>query len=132
MQPSIGVGRTFGLLQWLAESPLPTMNQRLTEMLDCADLTVPILDLVRRAIPGLRQPALLDWDTDLPAAGLSSMAMVRLMLAVEAAFDIAIPDTDLSPENFRSARALQSLVTRLSGASDRSTSSYGASLSLLS
>jgi acyl carrier protein len=82
-------------------------------MPDHADLTSPILDLVRKAIPNAKAPAPIDCDTDLPSAGLTSMAMVRLMLAVEAAFDLAIPDADLSPENFRSVRALNALVTRL-------------------
>ena len=82
-------------------------------MLDRATLTAPILDLVGKAIPAARQGALIDLDTDLPAAGLTSMAMVKLMLAVEAAFDVSIPDSDLSPENFRSVRALEALVARL-------------------
>ena len=36
-----------------------------------------------------------------------------LMLAVEAAFDLSIPDADLTPENFKSVQALQNLVKRL-------------------
>ena len=82
-------------------------------MLDRPALSDPILDLVGKAMPRARQSVAIDLDTDLPAAGLTSMAMVKLMLAVEAAFDIAIPDADLSPENFRSARALEALVERL-------------------
>jgi acyl carrier protein len=82
-------------------------------MADCAELTAPILDLVRRALPLARQPPIIEPDTDLPAAGLTSMAMVRLMLAVEAAFDLSIPDADLTPENFKSVQALQNLVRRL-------------------
>ena len=82
-------------------------------MLDSAALTVPILELVAKALPAARRPLAIDPETDLPAAGLTSMAMVRLMLAVEAAFDIAIPDADLNPENFRSVRALETLVARL-------------------
>ena len=41
------------------------------------------------------------------------MAMVKLMLAVEVAFDIAIPDADLHPDNFRSVGAVETLVARL-------------------
>ena len=82
-------------------------------MLDNAALTVPILELVGKALPAARRPLTIDPETDLHAAGLTSMAMVRLMLAVEAAFDIAIPDADLNPENFRSVRALETLVARL-------------------
>ena len=41
----------------------------------------------------------------LPEAGLTSMAAVKLMLAIEAEFGIAIPDADLTPENFADVRA---------------------------
>ena len=86
-------------------------------MLDGAELTAPILDLARKAIPEGRQRAPLEPETDLHSAGLTSMAMVKLMLSVEAAFDIAIPDADLTPENFRTVRALEQLVARLRGVS---------------
>ena len=82
-------------------------------MLDRAALTDPILELAGKAMPDARLRASIEPDTDLHAAGLTSMAMVKLMLAVEAAFDIAIPDADLSLENFRSVRALEALVARL-------------------
>jgi acyl carrier protein len=36
--------------------------------------------------------------------------MVNLMLAVELEFDIAIPQSDITPENFHSVAAIQSLV----------------------
>jgi acyl carrier protein len=50
---------------------------------------------------------------DLVAAGLTSMAMVRLMLAIELEFDITIPNCDLVPDNFRSISAMNSLIARL-------------------
>jgi acyl carrier protein len=50
---------------------------------------------------------------DLFAAGLSSMGMVALMLAIESAFDIAIPNADLVPDNFRSVQAVEALLARL-------------------
>lgn len=82
-------------------------------MLDCAALSDRIVELVRQAMPG--QPALanLAADADLYDAGLTSMAMVKLMLAIEVAFDLAIPDADLHPDNFRSVAAVEALVTRL-------------------
>jgi acyl carrier protein len=36
-----------------------------------------------------------------------------LMLAVEVAFDISIPDEDLHPDNFRTIAAVEALVGRL-------------------
>ncbi len=44
--------------------------------------------------------------------GVSSLKMVNLMLAVELEFDIAIPQSDITPENFHSVAAIESLVVR--------------------
>ncbi|MBV9862638.1 MAG: acyl carrier protein [Alphaproteobacteria bacterium] len=53
----------------------------------------------------------------LSAAGLSSMDMVNLMLAVETEFDIMIPPTDITPQNFHSIATIEALVLRLDRAS---------------
>jgi acyl carrier protein len=81
--------------------------------LDYAASTDRIAELVRQAMPGQIALAHLAPDADLHEAGLTSMAMVKLMLAVEVAFDIAIPDADLHPDNFRSIAAVNALVARL-------------------
>jgi acyl carrier protein len=52
---------------------------------------------------------------DLFAAGLSSMGMVALMLAIESEFDLTIPNADLVPDNFRSVEAVRSMLVRLGG-----------------
>lgn len=82
-------------------------------MLDRASLTDQVVDIVRQAMPAQGGLANLAADTDLYDAGLTSMAMVKLMLAVEVAFDVAIPDADLNPDNFRSVAAVEALVARL-------------------
>jgi acyl carrier protein len=82
-------------------------------MLDCAAMTDRLSEIVRQAMPGEASRAALAQDADLYEAGLTSMAMVKLMLAVEVAFDISIPDADLHPDNFRSIAAIESLVARL-------------------
>ena len=82
-------------------------------MLDRPALTDQVVDIVRQAMPGQTAPADLAGVADLYDAGLTSMAMVKLMLAVEVAFDIAIPDADLNPDNFRSVAAVEALVARL-------------------
>ena len=51
-------------------------------------------------------------DQQLSDLGVSSLKMVNLMLAVELEFDIAIPQSDITPENFHSVAAIQSLVVR--------------------
>jgi len=45
--------------------------------------------------------------------GLSSLDMVNLMLAVEAEFDVKIPDSNMTPENFRSVARIAALVESL-------------------
>jgi acyl carrier protein len=47
--------------------------------------------------------------------GLSSLKMVNLMLAVEVEFDIAIPQTEITPENFHSLDSIRLLVDRTLG-----------------
>jgi acyl carrier protein len=42
--------------------------------------------------------------------GLTSMDMVSLMLAVEAEFDFTIPQSEITPENFQSVRALELMI----------------------
>ena len=54
---------------------------------------------------------------DLRAAGLTSLDMVNLMLAVEAEFNIEIPQADMTPDNFRSIEAIEALVAVLAPAS---------------
>ena len=52
-------------------------------------------------------------DSSLSDLGLSSMQMVELMLAVEAEFDLMIPEEEINPENFLSIASIEALVTRL-------------------
>ncbi len=52
-------------------------------------------------------------DDRLVDAGLTSMDMVNLMLAVEAEFDIMIPPGEITPGNFRSIATVEALVDRV-------------------
>lgn len=52
-------------------------------------------------------------DEDLAASGLSSLDIVNLVLAVEAEFDIKIPDREMTPTNFRSIAQIAKLVRGL-------------------
>jgi acyl carrier protein len=53
-------------------------------------------------------------NDDLSASGLSSLDIVNLMLAVEAEFDLKIPDREMTPSNFRSIAHIAKLVDDLS------------------
>ena len=49
-------------------------------------------------------------DTRLVDIGLTSMDMVNLMLGVEAEFDLTIPQSEITPENFQSVKALELMI----------------------
>jgi acyl carrier protein len=55
-------------------------------------------------------------DQQLSELGVSSIKMVNLMLAVEVEFDIAIPQSEITPENFHSLASIEVLVVRLTTA----------------
>ena len=52
-------------------------------------------------------------DARLSELGMSSIKMVNLMLAVEAEFDLSIPQNEITPENFRSVASIEALLARL-------------------
>jgi hypothetical protein len=58
-------------------------------------------------------PAPFPVHTKLSELGVSSLKMVNLMLAVELEFDIAIPQSDITPENFESLSSIQALVEKM-------------------
>jgi acyl carrier protein len=64
--------------------------------------------LMQRSISRTVEPA-----DDLRDAGLTSMDMVNLVLAVETEFDVMIPESRISPANFRSVAAISSLIEAL-------------------
>ncbi len=63
--------------------------------------------------PSGRSTAPVGRDDDLTESGLSSLDMVNLMLAVEAEFDVKIPDRDMTPANFRTIARIDALVGAL-------------------
>lgn len=52
-------------------------------------------------------------DDDLAESGLSSLDLVNLMLAIEAEFDLNVPEREMRPENFRSIARIEALVCAL-------------------
>jgi acyl carrier protein len=52
-------------------------------------------------------------DDQLTEAGLSSIDMITLMLAIEAEFDLMIPASEITPGNFRSISTIAGLIARL-------------------
>ena len=48
---------------------------------------------------------------NLREAGLTSLDMVNLMLAIEGEFDIEIPQSAMTPDNFDTIAAIEALVS---------------------
>ena len=82
-------------------------------MLDRANLVDNLLALTRQFAPGLPASDARARSASLRDAGLTSMAAVRLMLSIEAVFAIAIPDGELTPENFATAASIEALISRM-------------------
>ncbi|MGY3449546.1 phosphopantetheine-binding protein [Bradyrhizobium sp. USDA 4353] len=75
-----------------------------------ADISDRVVTLVRDILLQNGISAELAADTKLVDAGLTSMDMVNLMLAIEAEFDFTIPQELITPENFQSVATLERLV----------------------
>jgi len=88
-------------------------------MADLADLRTPLttrerlIVLIRQILgaPAASRP--LPIDARLSDLGLSSLKMVNLMLAIEVQFNVAIPASDITPDNFESIATVEALISRL-------------------
>ncbi len=78
-----------------------------------AEITGRLIRLVHQALDSAGViPGYLPTDRQLGELGLSSLKMVNLMLAVEMEFDIMIPATDITPDNFFSVESIARLVAK--------------------
>jgi acyl carrier protein len=78
-----------------------------------------VLQLVKKIVENNSIIRAVSMDHQLTEAGLSSIDMVNLMLAIEAEFDIMIPASDISPANFRSISTIEALIVKILGSLDR-------------
>ena len=72
-----------------------------------------VIAVVQRLLTERSIKRLVNPEDDLRDAGLTSMDMVNLVLAVESEFDLMIPEISITPANFRSVAAISSLVGAL-------------------
>jgi acyl carrier protein len=75
-----------------------------------------IFGIVRQMLPAAAAASRLGPDQSLLDIGLKSLDMVTLMLAVEAEFEVEIPQNKMTPANFQSVAAIHALVASLSPA----------------
>ena len=76
-----------------------------------------LLGIVRKILGSAAANRPLPIDARLSELGVSSIKMVSLMLAIETEFDLTIPQTEITPENFASLATIEALVLRIGGGS---------------
>jgi acyl carrier protein len=74
---------------------------------------IRITAVVRRQLEERGRADLPGPEDDLRNAGLTSMDMLNLVLSIEAEFDLTIPESGISPANFRSIASISRLVASL-------------------
>jgi acyl carrier protein len=70
-----------------------------------------ITSIVEALVAKRGGPPRIGADQNLTDAGLTSLDMVGLMMAIEDAFGIEIPQRRMTPANFRTVAAIEALVT---------------------
>jgi acyl carrier protein len=71
-----------------------------------------LIDMVEQLLARGVSPRPIRAEDHLTEIGVDSLGMVKLMLAIEAEFDILIAPTDITPENLRSVAAIEALIAR--------------------
>ncbi|MCW1914446.1 phosphopantetheine-binding protein [Luteolibacter sp. GHJ8] len=82
-------------------------------MLPSRSMEDDLIELIRTEI--LDTPETLTPQSDLFAAGLDSMGIMQLLLAIEDRFGVAIDPADLSRDNFSSVAKIAALVAEKQG-----------------
>jgi acyl carrier protein len=72
-----------------------------------------ITEIVEAMLCRRAGPVAITADQSLSEAGLTSLDMVNLMLAIEDVFGIEIPQRRMTPANFRTIAAIERLVSTL-------------------
>jgi acyl carrier protein len=72
-----------------------------------------LLALVAQILGKPETAASLAVDGRLSDLGMSSLKMVNLMLSVEVEFNVTIPQSDITPDNFRSIASVEALLLKL-------------------
>lgn len=78
----------------------------------------PAFERVLRAhLPHFPAEASLQADQSLPAVGLDSVGMMRLLVALEDGYGFAFPPEAVAPSTFRTPRTIWSVVSQWAGRS---------------
>jgi acyl carrier protein len=74
---------------------------------------VRVVGLVERILASTNHTRPVSLTMRLADLGVTSIQMVSLMLAVESEFQLSIPQSDITPENFLSITSITALIERL-------------------
>jgi acyl carrier protein len=88
------------------------MSRNMTSV-DGVSIVNEVAQLVRRVLTERSINAAVSAESDLSVEGVASIDMVSLILAVEAEFDLTIPEALITPANFRSISSISALVASL-------------------
>ena len=72
-----------------------------------------ITDVARRILADRGITRTFGAQEDLREVGLTSLDMVNLVLAVEAALAVSVPEAEITPANFRSVATIEALIAGL-------------------
>jgi acyl carrier protein len=72
-----------------------------------------LIGLIRQILGPVAGARPMPIDARLSDLGMTSIKMVKLMLAIEVEFNLAIPQADITPENFESIASVEAMLTRL-------------------
>jgi acyl carrier protein len=72
-----------------------------------------VTEVVRRILADRAIERPFTAEDDLREVGLTSLDMVNLVLSVESELAVRIPESDITPMNFRSVSSIEALVTGL-------------------
>ena len=91
------------------------MSRSMSELRVDTELTARerLIGLVRQIIGAPVASRPIQIDARLSDLGMSSIKMVNLMLAIEAEFDVTIPQAEITPDNLDSIASVERLLQRL-------------------
>ncbi|NBD08316.1 MULTISPECIES: phosphopantetheine-binding protein [Corallococcus] len=83
--------------------------------MNAEEVRTKLVDVLREFLPRVAPGEPVEMARPLNELGLDSMSAINLMLALEGAFEISVPDALLTAETFHSAATLESTVRHLRG-----------------
>ncbi len=96
----------------MRKKPMTMLSTQTKEDLT-GSITVRLVGLVERILANNANARPISLSMRLADLGVTSIQMVTLMLTVEAEFDLTIPQSEITPENFQSVASIAALIQKL-------------------